>query len=456
MKVNLLSDKINRMFLLLFLSAAGSTIIMTIYSTVDMICVGQYCGPLGASAIACINPMWSIMIAPGVLVGVGGAIMIANRRGSGNGAAANEYFTLGALIALVFSVAIALVFLFFSEPLLRYFEAEGEVLTLSMDYMRSIAIVSPAFTMCACISTYVRNDGEAMLPTIATVTGGVVNVVLDILLVFDFGAGLGAAGAGIATAIGQVVAFLTVLSYFFRKGCTLRLKKPTRVARKVARIFSLGFSAFLLEVAFGITAMVFNKQIIKHLSYDHLAVYGTVSTLLVMLTCVINAAGSALQPIASANFGAGRWGRVRASLKAALICGTVLGVVFLAVVELFPAEILRLFMEVNENVMLVGPPIMRVYCLALPLMGVTVVASYFHQSVLMQKMSVTVSLLRGILLPIGLALLLPSLFDVSIIWWCLPIAELVAFLLSVIFLLVSGRRIPKEDVRLDRDDVRVI
>ena len=262
MKVNLLLDKINRMFLLLFLSAAGSTIIMTIYSTVDMICVGQYCGPLGASAIACINPMWSIMIAPGVLVGVGGAIMIANRRGSGNGAAANEYFTLGALIALVFSVAIALVFLFFSEPLLRYFEAEGEVLTLSMDYMRSIAIVSPAFTICVCLSTYVRNDGEAMLPTIATVTGGVVNVVLDILLVFDFGAGLGAAGAGMATATGQVVAFLIVLSYFFRKGCTLRLKKPTRVARKGARIFSLGFSAFVLEVAFGITAMVFNKQII--------------------------------------------------------------------------------------------------------------------------------------------------------------------------------------------------
>ena len=113
-------------------------------------------------------------------------------------------------------------------------------------------------------------------------------------------------------------------------------------------------------------------------------------------------------------------------------------------------------MEVNENVMLVGPPIMRVYCLALPLIGVTVVASYFHQSVLMQKMSVTVSLLRGIILPIGLSLLLPSVFDVSLIWWCLPIAELVAFLLSVVFLLISRKKIPKEDVRLNRDDVRVI
>jgi len=446
MRIDLLRDKIGRMFFILFISALGSTLIQSVYSTVDMICVGHYAGGDGSSAIACINPMWAMMFAPGVLTGVGGSVMVANRKGAGSLRSANEYFTLGAGLCLIFSLIIAAALIIFPRQLLLAFGAEDPVvLELAVGYMRSVAIVSPTFTMCACLSTYMRNDGEAIIPTVATVIGGVINIVLDILLVFDFGAGLGVAGAGLATSIGQAVAFAIILAYFFTRKCNLRIVKPTRVAGKLFRIFTLGFSAFAIEVAFGVTTTVFNNTIVKDLSTDHLAVYGTVSSVVVLFYCLLNASGTALQPIASQNFGAKQIPRVTKSLKISLLTAFILGTVCFAVVELFPAEVMMMYMDVSDSILEIGPRIVRIYCLALPLVGVTLVSGFYFQSILKQWMAVTVALLRGLILPIALVSVLPALFSADAIWWCMPISEAVCFLISLAFIIISTHRLGRED-----------
>ena len=442
MKVNLLKDRIGRMFFLLFFSALGSTIIQTVYSTVDMICVGHYAGADGSSAMACTNPMWAMMFAPGVLAGVGGSVMVANRKGAGSYRSANEYYTLGVGLCLIFSLVISLAMIIFPTELIRFFGAEDPaVLGLATDYMRSVAIASPTFTMCACLSTFMRNDGEAIIPTVATVIGGVTNMVLDVLLVFDFGAGLGVAGAGIATSVGQAVAFAIILSYFFTKKCSLKFVIPTRVAGKLFRIFTLGLSAFAIEVAFGVTTTVFNNIIISELSTDHLAVYGTASTVIVLFYCLLNAAGTAMQPIASQNYGANEPTRVKKSLHIALVTALVLGSLCVALVELFPAEVLMLYMDVNDTILEIGPRIVRIYCLATPVVGITLVSSFYFQSILKQWMSVVIALLRGVILPIALVFTLPAIFSYDAIWWCMPIAECICFLLSVVFLIIANRRL---------------
>ena len=234
MKVDLLNGKVNRTFFLLFFSALGSTIIQTIYSAVDMICVGQYAGAIGSSAIGFINPMWAMMFAPGVLAGVGGSVMAANRKGAGNERSANEYFTIATALAFAFSILIMLSFIIFPRELLIFFGADDpEALELAISYMKSVAIISPTFTLCACLATFMRNDGEAVIPTVATVAGGVINMILDVLLVFDFGFGLGVAGAGLATSIGQFVAFVIIFSYFFTKSVSCVSSVPTAHLRSL-------------------------------------------------------------------------------------------------------------------------------------------------------------------------------------------------------------------------------
>ena len=449
MKVDLLKGNLNKTFFLLFFSALGSTIIQTIYSAVDMICVGQYAGAVGMSAIGFVNPMWAMMFAPGVLAGVGGSVMAANRKGAGNDRSANEYFTIASTLALVFSLLVMLSFIIFPRELLIFFGADDqEALQLALDYMKSVAIISPTFTLCACLATFMRNDGEAVIPTVATIAGGVINMILDVLLVFDFGFGLGVAGAGIATSIGQFVAFAIIFSYFFTKKCRLRILRPHRTVAKLLRIFSLGISAFAIEVAFGVTSTVFNNIIVANLSTNHHAVYTTAATVTIMFYCLLNAAGTAMQPIASQNFGSKNLERVLASLKIALITAFAVGAVCFLLVELFPATVLKIYMTVDDTILEIGPRIMRIYLISIPLVGITLVASFYFQSILRQWMSFLIAILRGIAFPLLFLFALPATFGIESIWWCIPLSEGITFVVAVLFIIISNKGLKKSSDEL--------
>ncbi len=443
MKVDLLGGKVPRVYFTLLISAIGSTILTTIYSTVDMICVGQYCGSDGAAAISCMNPLWSLMFALGVLAGVGGAVMASNRRGIGDESEARGYFTVSVIISLIFSFVLLLCYTVFAEPMLRFFGAEGRVLEYAIDYMKPIAIVSPTFTMCACLATFVRNDGEAIIPTVATAVGGVINIILDILLVFT--ADLGAFGAGLATAIGQTAAFVIILGYFFLKRCSLRLVSPTRPFAKLGRISTVGFSAFVLELSFGITVMVFNNVIRESFPGSvevYQGIYGIASSVTVMFFCLFNGIGTALQPIVSTNFGAGKRDRVVTSVKLAFISALILGILFFAVAELFPDIILKIYMDSSSSpeVLTQGPGILRAYTSALPIIGITIVCTYLFQSILKQNLSVCLSLLRGLVLPVAVILLTLVTGRIELIWWSVPIAEAITFIVALVFLLIVHKR----------------
>ena len=432
--MNLLNGNVKKLYFTYLISALGSTLMTTVYSTVDMICVGQYAGPVGSASIACVNPFWTIMFAPGVLLGLGGSIMMSTRRGGNNEGSARKYFTLSTILSLIFATLVFLVTYFYKRELLIFFGAEGEVLTASLEYMKAIPFAAPTFTICATLSTFIRNDGEAILPTVATLIGGVVNIFLDIFLVFDFGFGLGVFGAGLATTIGQIVSFLVLVSYLFTKKSALKLKFPDKIPERLIKISAVGLPAFISEISAGAVTVIFNKIIMSTLSANHLAVYGTVSSALFCLTCFYMALGTALQPIVSANFGAGKTERVKAVLRVAVISAVSLGALFTLMTQIFPLPILKLYMDINDEVTVIGPAILRKYMIAVGLTGVTMVISYHLQSTLKRSASSAISLLRGLAFPVAFAFILPAIFGVEAIWFAIPLSELVTLVLSVFFI----------------------
>lgn len=443
--MDLLKSNTNKLYFTYTISALGSALVSTIYSTVDMIAIGQYAGPVGSAMAACVNPFWPIMFAPGVLLGIGGSVMMNNRRGSGNEQSAREYFTLCAILSVLFSIVSFSSMFFFARPLLAFFGAEGEVLDAALEYLLPLSFSAPTFTICACISTFIRNDGEAMLPTVATIAGGVFNIFGDVFFVFDFGLGLGLFGAGLATSLGQIVSFIIICGYFFSKKCRLKFTKITNIPIKLMRVTTIGLSAFVIEVSFAVVNIIFINVITSTLTTAHLAVYGTASTVLIMLYCFYGTFGTALQPIASSNFGAKQYDRVRASLRTAMICTLCLGAVLAVLTQLFPEQILKMYMDVTDEVLEVGPGIMRAYTSAIAISGVSIVASYYLQSVLKRAMSVSVSLLRGVILPVLLAATLPFVFGESaMIWWCVPIAEVITVGVSAVFIFISNKQMTEK------------
>ncbi len=437
MKVDVLNGKLNKTYFTMLFSAIASTIVTTIYSTVDMICVGHYAGPDGAASIACINPLWALMFAFGVLTGVGGAVMMSNRRGAGNDKAANEYFTVAVIACLILAAALVTVYSIFLEPLLSLFGATGHVLELSIDYMRAMLFSVPTFTLCACLSTFARNDGEALIPTVATIVGGVINIFLDIFLVFT--CDMGVKGAGLATGIGQAIAFLIVLSYFFTKKCNLKFTKVEKIPEVFFRIVTVGLAAFVIEITSGVTSAVHNITITEHLSNAHLAVYGTTATVVIMFWCLFNGIGTATQPLIATAYGAGNGERVRKTLKLSFLTALTMSVVFFTLCQVFPETILRIYMDVDEAVLEVGPRIVRLYSISLLAMGYGMVFNYYFQSTLMRSACVITSMLRGLILPITFVLTIPLLLSYDYIWLGIPFAEIITAIIALLIFLPKSR-----------------
>ena len=235
-----------------------------------------------------------------------------------------------------------------------------------------------------------------------------------------------------ATFLGQVISVALLLVHFFRKKNTLRFVRPARVWEDLKGVCSVGFSPFIVDISLGVTIAIFNNQIIRLSDAEHLAIYGVISNCIVLFQCLFYGVGQAAQPIISINHGAHKGDRVRQLVRLSLGTAVVMGVLFCGVTELFPRAIIRMFMDATASVLVIGPSILRTYAISFLLMGVSIVAGYYFQSVMKNGRSLLISLLRGFFFSAALAFLLPALFGFSAIWWAMPVAELLTLIISVV------------------------
>lgn len=436
--MDLLTGNLGQIYRKYLFSAIGSAIISTIYISVDLIAVGHYSGPMGSAALSCVNPIYSVMIALGLLLGIGGSVWMSNCRGAGREHEANGYFTVTLFVALGAAAALCVLYLTALEPLLRLFGADDAILPYAVAYAQWIAIASPAFLLGVCLSSFIRNDGAPGLCAAATLIGGGLNMIGDYLLVFT--CDMGMSGAGLATAIGQYVMLAILLTHFLRKErCKLRVVRTEQVGLKLRGIVTAGFSPFVVDLTNGVTAAVFNNQIMRLASSVELAVYGTVSNVVILFQSLFYGVGQCIQPAVSVCHGAGKPERVRFMRRAALYTALGMGAAFCLVCELFPVQVLRLYMDVTDEVLAVGPGILRVYATSLLFMGVGVVGIYYLQSILRSRQSVALSLLRGFVLCVALMLLLPALFGFDAIWLTIPLSELVTAIIAAVLMKKSAK-----------------
>ena len=417
----LLTGNLHRVWRKYLFAALGSAIIQSIYTTADIIIVGQYEGPNGAAAMAVMQPMWSFIMAVGLLFAVGGSVMLGVARGAKD-TEGESFFSVTLLASAVASALLVLLFRLYRFPLYRFFGADEVLLPYVESYAGWLAWFLPAFLMGQVLIFFLRNDGAPVLATIAVASCGALNIFGDLLLVFGFDMGM--EGAGIATVLCQVIADGIMCIHFFRKKCTLRLVWPKRFGRTLLTVFKTGFSPFITDLSVFFTSILFNNRIMHLSGATELAVYGTCSSIGVLVLSMSYGVGGALQPIASACCGAKDFRRMKKVLQYALTSAALIAAIFLAAAELLPAPVLRAYMDVTPEVLAVGPQILRIIALYFPFMALNITASYYLQSVLCSDLSLTVSLMRGIAMPCLLLFTLPEIFGFSAIWWTTPLAEL--------------------------------
>ncbi len=430
--MELLEKNTKKLYFKYLFPALGSSVVCSIYSTVDMICVGQYEGAPGSAALSVVMPIWSIILSIGILLGVGGSVNFGILRGKDKREESNEYFTAAVIASLAVTAVVTALLIIFLDELLVFFGADGEILPLARDYAKYIAAAAPAFLLGQVLISFTRNDGAPFVAMLSVVLGGVINIVGDVWFVFGFDMGI--SGAGLATAIGQCIGFCVLIIYLFTKKCTLRLKRPRGFLKCVNKILLTGFSPFIADLSFGITVIFFNNQIMRLSGETQLAVYGTVANLHILVQALFYGVGQALQPIASQNFGAGKYERVKSALKYALLTAGVMGVCFMTACLATPGEILALYVKVTPELLTVGIPIMRSFSPTFLFMGMGVVGCYYLQSVMKTGKSLVITLLRGVVLTGALVYILPYAFGFDAIWLSLPLSEFISAVFAGVFM----------------------
>lgn len=424
-KMDFLNEKIKKIYFKYLAAAFGSALITAIYSIVDMAMVGQYHGPEGSAALAVVAPIWNIIYSFGLLMGIGGSVLFSIIRGKSEGdqKKSNEYFTASVIGSLILTAIIWLVIVFFDEKLLLIFGAKDNTLVLAKEYVAPIKFAIPCFLFNQMLAAYLRNDKNPALATGAVLTGGIFNIFGDYFFVFT--CDMGAYGAGLATAIGSAISFVVMMSHFFQKKNSLHLVRPTHLFKKLKEIFVTGFSTFFIDVAMGILTILFNRQIMKYLGTNALAVYGIIVNISTFVQCCAYSVGQAAQPIISTNFGAGKGKRIRETLKYALGTTAFFSVLWTVLSLAVPNMFIRIFMAPTQEVLQIAPAIFRCYGISFLLLPLNIFSTYYFQALMQPKAAFVVSVSRGLIISGIFIYLLPSIVGADFIWFAMPVTEMI-------------------------------
>lgn len=429
--MDFIRDDIRKLYSKLLIPSMIGAVVMSIYSFVDTIAVGQSEGVLGTGAMAVIAPIYGVMVFLAILCGVGGSVMMSVARGEGNQEKGDACFTVACTLMMVITILAWATLLVFMEPIFRLFGANDDVMPKTIEYGRLIIWFLPVFVFTIFIPAFIRNDGAPRLAMAAVIVGGCSNMFGDWFLVFPMKMGM--KGAALATVIGTSVQAVIMASYFFRKSCHLRLAKPNHFLKGFIKIFRIGVGAGALDLGTIVIGAVMNNQILKYGGTTELAIYGVIATIMSLFQAMFAGVGQAIQPLVSTNFGAKKAERIRSIWRYSLFTVIVIGIVFMAIGELLPVQITKIFMAADGTFLAVVPRAFRIHFILYLFLGITVLSAYYLQSVMREGPSIIVGFAHSVVLSSLMCVILPMLFGMDGVWMALPVAEMIIAVFAVAF-----------------------
>ena len=417
-----------------------------LYNMVDQLFIGKAVGTLGNTATSIAFPFTTACMALALLLGIGGASCFNLTLGMGDNKKA-PYFVGNSLSLLVTGgVVISVITLIFLTPLLKRFGATDAVLPYAEEYVKITALGFPFLILTTGGGHLVRADGSPKMVMICSVTGAVINTILD--AVFVLGLEWGMKGAAIATVIGQFVSALIVVVYCFNfKTVPLWGNHFIPSLRIVKRISSIGMASCFNQLAIAIVQIVLNNSlkhygaISKYGADDPIAVAGIVMKVNMIVFSIVIGLAQGTQPIESFNYGAKNYGRVRNAYWIALRTGLVISLVAFVCFQVFPRQILGLFAndQASEGYYDFGAMFFRISLFFTWLNCMQPITSTFFTSIGKPLKGVFLSLTRQILFFLPLLIVLPRVFGIYGVTYTGPVADGLAAIVAIVMAILEFR-----------------
>ena len=400
-----------------------SMLITMLYNIADTYFVSKI-SVAASGATGVLLSLMGLIQAFGFMFGQGAGSNISRRLGAKELDEARRYASTAYFLGLSVGLIIMAFGLIFIEPIMNLMGSTPTILPLAKTYGTYILIAAPAMTTSFVMNNILRFEGMAKLAMIGITTGGILNIVLDPLLIFTFN--LGIAGAGIATAVSQYIGMFILLSIFLMKKPQSRisLKYLSFRPRTTYDIIVVGLPSFARQGLNSVSTMFFNQQAAVF-GDECIAAISICSKIGMFIFSVALGIGQGFQPVCSFNYGAKFYERVRKAIKFLWIYATAVLIVMAGICFIFAPQVIRLFRS-DAGVVEIGVRALRILCAALITLPTVMVGNMTFQSVGKSGRAFFLACAQNGLFFIPLVLILPKFLGILGIQLSWPISYLIA------------------------------
>ena len=452
----LLNEPLNRVIPRLAVPTIIAMLITAVYNMADTYFVSRI-STEASGAVGVVFSAMSIIQAIAFTIGMGSGTNLSQMLGAGRLDMAKTYVSTGFFTAFFTGIVLTLLSALNLDRLVRFLGATDGIAPHAVAYARYIFFAAP-FMMCSFVmNNLLRFQGMAFYAMVGIATGGILNMVLDPL--FIFGLGLKTAGAAIATALSQLVSFtiLLVLSNTHKGLIPIRLGDFRPGLKTYGRIFYTGIPSLGRQGIASVATILLNRAA-RGVSADPSTVNAAIAAMSIVsrFTMFINSAvigfGQGFQPVCGFCYGAGKYRRVRQAYLFCCKVATCILLVLAAVSFVFNTQILRLFRAEDAQVVAIGSRALRLQLITLPLWGSYTITNMFTQSIGYGARATLISSARQGIFLIPAVLSLPPLLGILGLQLSQPLADVLAFCLSILIvrgILRSMRDMPDKPHPLD-------
>lgn len=423
-------------------------LVNSLYNIVDQIFIGWGVGYLGNGATNIVFPITIIALALSMMIGNGGAAYLSLKMGEGEVETAKKGVGNAVTLVTIVSILLAVIFLVWIDPILTLFGATDVLRPFALEYGFIIGAGLPFMMISAAINSMIRADGSPKYAMLSMVIGAIINVILDPVFIFVFQ--MGVKGAVIATIIGQVASFVVSVLYMPHfKSVQLHKSSFAPCAKVSVNIVIFGLSSFITQFAITIVMALTNNLLAK---YGAQSVYGAeiplTATGIVMkvnqiMIAILLGIATGTQPIIGYNYGAKSYHRVKKALEISLIASEIVSVAAFLIFQFAPMSVVSLFGSEEGLYNEFAVKAFRIFLMLCPLTGFQTIAAVYLQAVGKPVKSAILSLARQIIFFVPTALILPIFLGVEGVLWTGPVADGLAFLLSLAFLLYERNHLKR-------------
>lgn len=417
-------------------------IFLSFYTTIDGFFVSKYAGSDALAGINIVIPITCVTFGIAVMLATGSGAIIGDKLGRKKEQEANEIFTFITIVLLIFAILFTIAGILFLEPICIFLGSSERLLEHVLPYAYVIFLGSVPMSFKLFFEYLVRTDGKPDVGMIMSLTGLILNIIFDYILVAVLG--LGTLGAAWGTTLSITVSMLIGLGYFL-KYSHIKFCRPRINWKVLFKSCTNGSSEMLTEMSTGITTFLFNLIIMQYFGEDGVAAVTIIMYIYYFFIAVYMGIAVAAAPIVSYNVGSGNYEKIKETTRYSFITIAISSVLILAISLLYGREIIHLFVG-DGNVFHLTWDALKLFSPVFLFIGLNVFLSGYFTALENGFISALISSLRSLILVVLFILILPKLLGVSGVWMTMPMAEAVTIFIAVYLYCAYGKSYIKETV----------